>query len=152
MTKRGIEKRIIVTILQLEAGQLNSALSTLRKTLECLQRSLVNHDRKCCANGHPWTSESTVINAHGCRECRTCRRDRNRIRSGSLIPLGEESHRGERSLYCRRGHMWTPENTYINTIGYRECRECRRTRSRIEYANKKMRMITRRNRDEQTGL
>jgi len=27
--------------------------------------------------------------------------------------------------YCRHGHRWTPENTYIRPDGIRECRKCR---------------------------
>lgn len=27
--------------------------------------------------------------------------------------------------HCRRGHEWTPENTYIDPRGYRQCRTCR---------------------------
>lgn len=31
---------------------------------------------------------------------------------------------------CIRGHEFTPENTYINPSGYRQCRECGRRRVR----------------------
>lgn len=32
--------------------------------------------------------------------------------------------------HCRRGHEWTPENTYVRPDGSRTCRVCRRLRDR----------------------
>lgn len=31
-----------------------------------------------------------------------------------------------RSNFCRNGHEYTPDNTYVNPKGYRECRTCKR--------------------------
>jgi hypothetical protein len=31
---------------------------------------------------------------------------------------------------CKRGHLWTPENTYMTPNGRRQCRTCRRARPR----------------------
>lgn len=41
------------------------------------------------------------------------------------------------ATHCQRGHLRTPENVYVNSRGYRECRPCRyaavqRHRARIE--------------------
>jgi hypothetical protein len=32
--------------------------------------------------------------------------------------------------HCKNGHEYTPENSFTNVRGYRECRECKRERSR----------------------
>lgn len=36
----------------------------------------------CCLHGHEYTSENTIIKANGTRECRACRRERDRKRRG----------------------------------------------------------------------
>jgi hypothetical protein len=36
--------------------------------------------------------------------------------------------------HCKRGHEYTPDNTYWNK-GWRECRICRRERRRAHYVN-----------------
>ena len=38
---------------------------------------------------------------------------------------------------CKRGHEYTPENTFVRGDGYRECRECMRMRSRAKKARKR---------------
>jgi hypothetical protein len=35
-----------------------------------------------------------------------------------------------RKEFCTHGHKFTPANTYIRADGNRDCRECRRVRSR----------------------
>lgn len=37
----------------------------------------------------------------------------------------EHGH-GPSCLHCKRGHLFSPENTYVNTRGVRECRTCLR--------------------------
>ena len=32
-----------------------------------------------CANGHPWTDETTLVTARGYKKCRLCRREQNRL-------------------------------------------------------------------------
>lgn len=41
----------------------------------------VNARRTKCVNGHPFTSENTYLTPDGRRQCRTCRRVRDRLRS-----------------------------------------------------------------------
>ena len=38
---------------------------------------------------------------------------------------------------CKRGHEFTPENTYIDPDGYRGCKICRKERSREHYLKHK---------------
>ena len=45
-----------------------------------------------------------------------------------LDSVGHGSHNNARKTHCPRDHEYTPENTYINPRGSRECRECRRQR------------------------
>lgn len=48
-----------------------------------------------------------------------------------LATLGENTRRGQASrAYCKRGHEFTPENTYVTPTGNRQCRECVRARRR----------------------
>lgn len=47
---------------------------------------------------------------------------------GYVIPVAA-SWRGPRKQHCKRGHEFTPENTYTNPKGERVCRQCRRGRS-----------------------
>lgn len=35
-----------------------------------------------------------------------------------------------RGAYCVNGHRFTPENTYVDPRGHRQCRTCRRLRAR----------------------
>jgi hypothetical protein len=41
------------------------------------------------------------------------------------------SRRKHRSDTCKRGHTFTPENTYINTKGHRVCRICKRSSQKL---------------------
>jgi hypothetical protein len=38
------------------------------------------------------------------------------------------THQNTRKTHCPRGHEYTPENTYVNPKGSRECRTCTRAR------------------------
>lgn len=50
------------------------------------------------------------------------RRDREDYR-----PLCPSCHRKEhKGNYCKRGHEFTPENTYITPKGWRQCKICRK--------------------------
>lgn len=41
---------------------------------------------------------------------------------------GPGSHPWQRKTHCKRGHEYTPENTYISPKGQRFCRKCERIR------------------------
>lgn len=43
---------------------------------------------------------------------------RDRVRNGT--------HNHASNTHCKRGHEFTPVNTYITTTGSRQCRECQR--------------------------
>lgn len=43
-------------------------------------------------------------------------------------------HRNARKTHCLRGHEFTDENTYRDSKGSRQCRECTRIRHRDRYA------------------
>jgi hypothetical protein len=34
---------------------------------------------------------------------------------------------------CRKGHPWTPENTYVDPRGRRNCRRCRNAKQQARY-------------------
>lgn len=41
-----------------------------------------------------------------------------------------ETGKWARGDYCKHGHEFTPQNTYITTAGHRQCRECHRAANR----------------------
>jgi hypothetical protein len=43
-------------------------------------------------------------------------------------------HNQTKKMLCSQGHPYSAENTYIDTIGRRSCRECHRIRGRRSYA------------------
>jgi hypothetical protein len=55
----------------------------------------------------------------------------NAVLAQATAPAGDWRHNPpEEQTHCRlAGHEYTPENTYINTKGKRECRECRKIRA-----------------------
>lgn len=73
--------------------------------------------------GHPRTPEntSTPPSANPGGRCRQCQRDRGK-------KLKKRTH-------CHRGHKLTPENAYVDSRGYRLCRECRALAQARYYAD-----------------
>lgn len=69
-------------------------------------------------------------------------RNRRCVNPGHLEPVthAENNRRGistearrrrnAEQTHCKRGHEFTPENTYRPPVGYRVCRTCRRDRAR----------------------
>jgi len=54
-------------------------------------------------------------------------------RTNAMLGLATAKGAGGRQrddMHCPAGHEYTPENTYVNPAGKRECRECRRDRKR----------------------
>lgn len=66
---------------------------------------------------------------------------RENIRRGDW---GKENERRKSMTHCYRGHEFTPDNTYITTIGSRQCRACVRDRRRETYDPEKERQRKRR--------
>lgn len=44
---------------------------------------------------------------------------------------------GRELTHCVHGHEYTPENTYINSSGYRQCLECRKRYSKEQWEKRK---------------
>jgi WhiB family redox-sensing transcriptional regulator len=75
-----------------------------------------------CGRGHELSADNIVIiNGGTGQRCKIC----------------TEARRAEASSQetCRHGHEWTPENSAVDSKGYRTCRECRKERSRAWKVN-----------------
>lgn len=70
---------------------------------------------------------SGMVIDHLCRNRACCNPDHMEV-----VTQRENVLRGERAgirvMACKRGHDYTPENTYTNPQGYRACRTCIRAR------------------------
>ncbi len=61
------------------------------------------------------------------------------------ISKGRQQFHPSHYTHCKNGHEFTPENTRITRLGYRECRECNRIRMRTpEYRAKSAAWMRRR--------
>jgi hypothetical protein len=85
-----------------------------------------------CRHGHEFTSENTYYTNAGGRQCRTCQRESAaRYRERLRTERGTTTHYNTAKRFCKRGHEFTPENTYILPSGAgRNCKECERERQR----------------------
>lgn len=55
--------------------------------------------------------------------------NRSCVNPEHLVAVSRAAHMREHmSDSCRRGHPWTPENTYVRPSGARNCRTCREIR------------------------
>ena len=77
-----------------------------------------------CVNGHPYVEGSYYINKLGIKYCKECKRTERSKREDKKNP-----HRRKRQTggfkYCKNGHEFTPENTYLYS-GYKVCRACKK--------------------------
>ena len=85
-----------------------------------------------CWKGHPFDFENTYWYPNGDRGCKTCQRERTQEWRGKNDPpsgLGKGGHQRAKT-HCPAGHEYTPENTYNQPGGGRQCRLCVRIRNR----------------------
>lgn len=93
----------------------------------------VNLAKTHCPQGHPYAGDNLYVDRRvNGRACRTCRRDRDRMRRGyqGNPPTGERTH-------CPQGHAYDRENTYVLPQGGRSCRACGRAKSAAYNARRK---------------
>ena len=76
-----------------------------------------------CPSGHPYSPDNVALDrGHPyCMECKraSCRRYYAKKRALGVDRLGQQS-----PTHCKRGHEFTPENTYVKPDGRRQCRAC----------------------------
>jgi hypothetical protein len=83
-----------------------------------------------CAYGHPFDTENTYWYPNGDRGCRACiRRWRKEQGDKNRTGAGKGGHQRAKT-HCPQGHEYTPENTYVQPGGGRQCRICIRIRNR----------------------
>ena len=87
-----------------------------------------------CSKGHQYSDENTYIRPDGYKQCRTCQRERMRVRrpakgigAGGLNAIKTE---------CPKGHLYDEENTikYKKPNGRfaRHCRACERLNGKVQ--------------------
>jgi hypothetical protein len=89
-----------------------------------------------CANGHEFTPENTRLNGAGHRRCEICVRDSQEARNADRRAERLAKPPKAPKTHCVNGHEFTPENTYENPAGWRECRACRRAKSQRSAAKR----------------
>lgn len=78
-----------------------------------------------CPNGHTYTEETSYINIHGRRRCRTCLHNRNHR---NYPPKGRQINR--LGGICKAGHPLTLATVYAEVVNgktYYRCIECTRS-------------------------
>lgn len=89
--------------------------------------------RTHCPEGHAYTPENTAVYS-GRRECRTCRRDKSRVRDRRYRAEKRAGVRKDPTMpptHCPQRHEYTPENTtYDSGSTSKKCRTCRREMQR----------------------
>jgi hypothetical protein len=78
-----------------------------------------------CPNGHEYTELNSYIDKSGYRHCRTCRRERMKIRRPKTV--GQGGH-NKAKTHCPAGHAYTDKNT-LKCKNRRSCRECAKANS-----------------------
>lgn len=91
-----------------------------------------SHRQTACVNGHPYTKATlriVKVRGRAFRQCRVCDAFRQQaIREEQLAAEGREKfkwHEDKKKTHCKRGHEFTPENTYMTPAG-RSCKTCRK--------------------------
>lgn len=93
----------------------------------------VNARKTECLRGHPLSGDNLRIDAAGKRQCRACRRERQRRSRARLasIHVGPGTGSVNRSkTHCPQGHPYDAANTWTDRRGHRYCRECMRIANR----------------------
>ena len=82
-----------------------------------------------CVHGHEFTPENTKLRGpNGRRGCRQCKNENQKkhLREKRGDDFGKPHWIPK--THCPSGHEFTPENTYLNPKGYKECKHCRKAR------------------------
>ena len=115
--------------------------NTMRGTSPSAKNAAKTH----CKRGHEYTPENTwVVNSlHGKgRVCKIC----NRMRERNLYKLQQEQigktvgPHASAKTHCKNGHEFTFKNTYITSLGKRQCNECQKYRKKKYYNSLKYRV------------
>lgn len=93
-----------------------------------------------CPQGHEYTESNTYHYPGGNRACNECRREYRDAHAEERRAKGREYARRKRAelppkaprTHCKRGHEFTPENTYSTPTG-RSCLACKREKAREHY-------------------
>lgn len=92
-----------------------------------------NSKKTHCPQGHEYTEENTYRSKRG-RHCRACNKGRQQKRKDSRARTTPTENGSADSVarptHCKRGHEWTPENTYMYPDGSRYCKACNRESKR----------------------
>lgn len=92
-------------------------------------------ERTHCANNHEYTPENTYISPRGTRDCKICRKERNRAsRERNRKPVQPVTQ-------CVNGHEYTPENTFVRANGKRACRACMKIRRKEGMQRKRIKRL-----------
>ena len=101
-----------------------------------------------CPKGHEYTPENTYVYPGGNRACLTCRREYREAHAEERRVKNREYARKKRAAlpprkprtHCKRGHEFTPENTYVTPDG-RACLTCKRAKARENYERNREKYI-----------
>ena len=63
--------------------------------------------------------------------CHKCHAAEHPERAQAAGKAAAAAHRA--ITHCPKGHSYSGDNLYVNSNGYRECKECKRERSRLNY-------------------
>ena len=93
-----------------------------------------------CPQGHEYSASNTYRYPGGNRACNECRREYREAHAEERRVKGREYARKQRAAqppkaprtHCKRGHEFTPENTYATPTG-RSCLTCKREKAREHY-------------------